>query len=174
MRRAFIVALVFVILSPTLATSQTRRRTAPRRSASAQRAAAEKQAAEVKAAASRVASQIKTLTQFLYLFGGIAKGLESTDQAARTGDISSVGIEQNERNKAKIRESIRNVREGLDKLEADFRFNPTLRNYYQHLSGVARTGEEAENQAAANRFNEAGRTLLRVVGQLADALAAMR
>lgn len=174
MKRALIVALIFAILSPTVASSQTRRRTQPRRSASAQKAAAEKAAAEVKAAASRVASQIKTLTQFLYLFGGIAKGLESTDQAARTGEISSGGIEQNERNKAKIRESIRNVREGLDKLESDFRFNAALRSYFPYLSGVARTGEEAESHAAANRFNEAGRSLLRAVGQLADALVHMR
>lgn len=174
MKKVFIIVLTCIILSPTIASSQTKRRSAPKRSTTATKAAAEKTAAELKAAADRVAVQIKTLTQFLYLFGGIAKGLESTDQAARTGDISTVAIEQNERNKAKIRESIRNVREGLDKLEADFRFNPTLKNYYTYLSGVARIGETAENQAAANRFDEAGRSLLKAVGQLADALAAMR
>jgi hypothetical protein len=174
LRKAFIIALICIIVSPEVAYSQTRRRSAPKRSASAAKAAAEKKAAEINAAASRVSAQIKTLTQFLYLFGGIAKGLESTDQAARTGDISTVAIEQNERNKAKIRESIRNVREGLDKLEADFRFNPNLKSYYTYLSGVARTGETAESQAAANRFDEAGKSLLKVVGQLADTLAAMR
>jgi hypothetical protein len=41
------------------------------------------------------------------------------------------------------------------------------------LSATA-LGEAAENQAAANRFDEAGRSLLKAVDQLADALAAMR
>ena len=172
-RKAFILALVCIItVLSTTAPSQTKRRTAPKRSTS--KAAAEQSSAEMKAGRVRVAAQIKTLTQFLYLFGGIAKGIESADQATRSGEISSIAIEQNERNKAKVRESIRNMREGLDKLEADFRFNPTLRTYYSYMAGVARLGESAENQAAANRFNEAGRSLLNAAGQLADALALMR
>ena len=165
----FALACIITVLSTT-ATSQTKR--PPKRGTS--KAAAEQASADLKAGRERVAAQIKTLTQFLYLFGGIAKGIESADQATRSGEISSIAIEQNERNKAKVRESIRNVREGLDKLEADFRFNPTLKTYYSYLAGVARLGEAAENQAAANRFNEAGRTLLNIVGKLADALALMR
>jgi hypothetical protein len=66
------------------------------------------------------------------------------------------------------------VREGLDKLESDFRLSPTLMSYYSYISGTALLGETAENLAAANRFDEAGRTLLKVVNQLSDALAVMR
>ena len=158
----------------TTATSQTRRRSAPKRGASAAKAAAEKSAAELKVGRERVAAQIKTLTHFLYLLGGITKGIESADQATTSRDISAAAMEQNQRNKAKVRDSIRNVRDGLDKLEADFRFSPTLRSYYTYLAGVASSAQAAENQAAAGRFDEAGRSLLRTVGQLADALAAMR
>jgi hypothetical protein len=163
-----------MIIMSTTATSQTRRRTAPRRSQSAAKAAAEKTAAEVKAGRERVAAQIKTLTHFLYLYGGITKGIESTEQATRESAASAVVLEQNERNKVKVRDGIRNVRAGLDKLEADFRFSPALRNYYTQLAGVASSAQAAENQAAANRFDEAGRSLLRVVSQLADTLALMR
>lgn len=131
-------------------------------------------AAEIQAGRERVAGQIKVLTQFLYLFGGITKGIEATDLAARNGEASPTAIEQNERNKAKVRESIRNVRAGLDELEAAFRNKPALRTYYPRLSGVALTGEAAETQAASNRFGESGRLLLKAVGQLADGLAAMR
>lgn len=158
----------------TNVTSQTKRRRAAPRRANAATAATEKSAAEIKAGAAQVAAQIKTMTHFVYLFGGIAKGIESVDQAASKQEASAAAIEQNERNKTKVRESIKNVREGLDKLESDFRFNPTLQRYYPYLAGVARTGETAENQAAANRFDEAGRSLLKVIDQLADALAAMR
>jgi len=174
LRKAFILILICLLtVLSTDVTSQTKRRSAARR-ANATKAATEKSAAEIKAGAAQVAAQIKTMTHFVYLFGGIAKGIESVDQATSKQEASAAAIEQNERNKTKVRESIRNVREGLDKLESDFRFNPTLQRYYPYLAGVARNGETAENQAAANRFDEAGRSLLKVIDQLADALAAMR
>lgn len=174
MKKLFIVALAFVIFSPLATTSQTRRRSTPKRSQRVTKPAVEKPSPEAQAARFRLATQIKTLTQFLYLLGGVAKSIESADQAARERDASSLGIEQNERNKTKVKESVRNVREGLERLETDFRINPALKNYYTYLSGVARIGETAENQAVANRFDEAGRSLLKAVNQLADALAAMR
>lgn len=172
MRRAFIIILACAVLSSTTAESQTRRRSAPKRRAAAARAA-EKTAAEIQAGRKRVATQIKSLSHFLYLMGGIAKGIESVEQAVRNNEVSSATIEQNEQAKKRVKDSIRNVREGLDKLETDFRFNPALKKYYPPLSGVARAAELAENQAAANHFDEAGRTLIKVVNQLADALAAM-
>jgi hypothetical protein len=168
LRKSFIVALVFIIVSPLATTSQTRRRGTTKRSDRVTKPAAEKPARE------RLATQIKTLTQFLYLLGGVTKGIESADQAARERNASSLAIEQNDRNKTKVKESIRNVREGLERLETDFRINQALKNYYAYLSGVAMIAETAENQAAANRFDEAGRSLLKAVNQLADALAAMR
>jgi hypothetical protein len=174
LRKAFIVLLVclITILSVNV-DAQTRRRPA-RRSASTARAASEKNSAEVKAGAARVATQIKTLTHFVYLYGGIAKGIASVDQAALQKEASPATIEQNNRNKAKVRESITSLREGLDKLESDFRFNPALAPYFPYLSGVAHNGEVAENQAAANRFDDAGKSLLTIIDKLADALAAMR
>jgi hypothetical protein len=174
LRKSFILALAFIIFLSTTTLSQTRRRSTPKRSAAASKAAAEKLAAEVQAGRERIAAQIKTLTQFLYLFGGIAKGVESVDQAARGPETANVTVEQNERNKAKITESVRNVRQGLDRLESDFRFNAALQSFYPRLSGVASMAATAESQAAAGRFNEAGRSLLRAVNHLADALASMR
>jgi methyl-accepting chemotaxis protein len=174
-RKAVIVVLACVMtVSSTTATAQRRNRSAPRRSTNAAKVAAAKSAVELKIGRERVAAQIKTLTRFLYLLGGIAKDIESADKTVSDLDPSSNAVGQNRASKAKIRESIRNVREGLDKLETDFRVNPALKNYYSYLTGVAIIGETAENQAAANRFNEAGRSLLRVVERLADALAAMR
>ncbi|HVG20345.1 MAG TPA: hypothetical protein VNI02_14940 [Blastocatellia bacterium] len=174
MKRAFILIVAYVILLSLPAASQTRKRAAPRRSVNASKPAAPKTTAETQAGRDRLAGQIKTLSQFLYLLGGIAKGIEATDLAARNREASSASVEQNERNKTRVRESIRNVRDGLDKLERDFRGDAALRTYYQYLAGVAAIAETAENQAAASRFDEAGRSLLKAVNQLADALAAMR
>ena len=168
-----VVACMITVLSTTGA-AETRHRSSSRRSASAARAAAEKSAAEVQAGRARVSTEIKTLTRFLYLFGAIAKNIESTQPAAGNRDASTNAVEQNERSRAKVRESIRGVREGLEKLEADFRASPALKTYYPYVAGVATIGVAAEDQAAANRFDEAGKSLLKAVDKLADALAATR
>jgi len=172
-KRALIFILVGMMALSTTALSQTRRRV-PQRSNRTAKVTDEKTDAEIKAGRVSVATQIKALTQFLYLFGGINKGIESVDSAVRAKQASSTVIQQNEQSKARIRSSLRNVREGLDKLESDFRLSPTLMSYYSYISGTALLGETAENLAAANRFDEAGRTLLKVVNKLSDALAVMR
>jgi hypothetical protein len=174
LKRVSILILAYVVLLSPPGISQTRKRGAPRRNANASKPAASKPAAETQAGRDRLAGQIKTLSQFLYLLGGVTKGIEAADSSARNREASSASIEQNERNKTRVRESIRNVRDGLDKLERDFRGDPALKIYYQYLAGVASIAATAENQAAANRFDEAGRSLLKAVNQLADALAAMR
>jgi hypothetical protein len=173
LKQVFTPIMAFLLFLSATTTTPSQRRRAPKRSTSAAKVA-EQTAATAKQARERVAAQLKTLTHFLYLYGGIAKGIESADQATRGGDGSASASEINERNKVKVKESIRNVRDGLDRFETDFRSNQTWRSYHPYVSGVTRIGEVAESQAAANRFDEAGRSLLKAVNQLADALALMR
>ena len=162
------------MLSSVAVASQTRRRSTQKRSTST--TFAEKQQAEIRAGREQIASQIKTLTQFLYLFGGIAKSIETAEQVNRNHEESSVGMsaERIQQNKAKLRESIKNVRAGLEQLESSFRLNPVLQSYYPNLAGVARLGQTAESQAAAGTFDQAGRSLIAAVNKLADALVALR
>lgn len=72
-----------------------------------------------------------------------------------------------------IRNSIRDVRAGLDKLEIDFRATPELQRYYTLLAGVAAGAAAAEELAAANQFDRAGRSLLEVVNRLTNVLTEM-
>ena len=162
------------MLSSVTATSQTRRRSTPKRGASS--TFAEKQQAEIRAGREQIAGQIKTLTQFLYLFGGISKSIETAEQVNRNHEESSVGMSADriEQNKTKLKDSIKNVRAGLEQLESSFRLNPVLQAYYPNFAGVARLGQTAESQAAANSFDQAGRTLIAAVNKLADALVALR
>jgi hypothetical protein len=83
-------------------------------------------------------------------------------------------VEQATRNKTTVRNSIQSVREGLDKLEIEFRTTPELQRYYIRLAGVASGAASAEDFAAANQFDKAGRTLLEVVNHLTDVLLEMR
>jgi hypothetical protein len=124
--------------------------------------------------ATRVADQIKVLSRFIYLLGGVAKGLENVDEAARRNEASPAVLQQAEQNKATVRTSIRNVREGLDKLEVDFRATPELQPYYIKLAGSAAGAATAEQQAANNQFDASGRTLLTVINRLTDVLLIMR
>jgi hypothetical protein len=169
-KRILVLLIATVILSPVTGLSQTRKRTTARSS----RTATAKGGDIQRAGAARVADQIKILTRFIYLLGGVAKGLEGVDDATRRNEASAAVVEQATRNKTTVRNSIQSVREGLDKLEIEFRTTPELQRYYIKLAGVASGAASAEDFAAANQFDKAGRTLLEVVNHLTDVLLEMR
>lgn len=175
MKRAIVLALACITLSSMTAPSQTRRRSTPRRRPPST-TFEEKQQAEIRAGRQQIATQIKALTQFLYLFGGISKSIETAELVNRNREETSVGMSQDRlaQNKAKLKDSIKNLRTGLDQLESGFRLNPVLQSYYPNLAGVAKLGQTAESQAVANNFDQAGRSLIAVVNKLADALVAFR
>lgn len=158
---------------PATTLAQTRKRSTttkrPSTSASAQRVS------EVRTAgATRVADQIKFLTKFIYLLGGVTSGIAAVDEAARRNEASPAVLQKNQQSKATVRTSIQGFRESLDKLEIDFRTTPELQPYYIKLAGVANGAATAEQQAAANQFDAAGRTLLNVINRLTDVLLVIR
>ena len=83
-------------------------------------------------------------------------------------------VQKNQQSKLTVKTSIQGFREGLDKLEIDFRATPELQPYYIKLAGVAAGAATAEEQAAANQFDASGRTLLNVINRLTDVLLLMR
>src|SRR5947207_15072596 len=107
-----------------------RRRTTQKRSATAKTSFEEKQQAEVRSGREQIATQIKALTQFLYLFGNVSNGIETAEQVSRNHEETSVGMsaERISQSKSKLRDSIRTVRTRLDQHEPIFRLNPILQN----------------------------------------------
>lgn len=171
MRRTIAVLIITLVLLPVGSLAQTRRRTTPR---APKPSLAQLRAAEAKrAGAERVANQTKILTRFIYVLGGVAKTLEGVKDAASRSQQSTAATEQTEKSRAVIRNSIQTLRVELDKLEVDFRATPELQRYYTKLAGVAAGAAAAEEQAAANQFDRAGRQLLEVVNRLADVLVLM-
>ena len=124
--------------------------------------------------ATRVADQIKSLTKFIYLLGGVTSGIAAIDEAGRRNEATPALLQQNQQSKATVKSSIMNFRQTLDKLEIDFRSTPDLQPYYIKLAGVAAGAATAEEQAAANQFDASGRTLLNVINRLTDVLVVMR
>jgi len=169
-----ILVLLCLLLLSTTVFSQTRSRTT-KRATPAPKASEQQAIADAKTAgATKVAEQIKNLTRFVYLLGGVAKGIEQVDEAAKKNEASPAAQQQNEQNKTTVKNSLRNVREGLDQLEIYFRATPGLLDYYLKLAGSASGAADAESQAAAGHFDQAGRTMLGVVNRLTDVLLVMR
>jgi len=162
-QRIIALLIITVFLSPVSGLAQSRKRTTTK---STRPVAAPMLGEAERAGAGRVADQIKVLTKFIYLLGGVAKGLEAVDDATSRNEAKQ--------NKATVRSSIRSVKDVLDKLEIDFRATPALQRYYIKLAGVAAGAAKAEDLAAANQFDKAGRALLDVVNHLTDVLLAMR
>lgn len=172
MKRAAILAVALMLLLPVITLSQTKKhRTTTRRPRTV---ASQKTSDQVNDGATHVADQIKILTRFLYLLGGVSKGIEAADAAARRKEAPPAVIQQTEKSKATVKASLQNVREGLDKLEIEFRTTPALQRYYIKLAGVASGAATAEDQAGVGQFDQAGRTLLGVVSRLTDVLLEMR
>ena len=168
-----LIVPICILLLSTGALAQTRSRTT-RAKATRKQTSAQANTEARTVGATRVAEQIKNLTRFVYLLGGVAKGIEQADEAARRNEASPAALDQNNRNKATVKASLQNVREGLDQLEIFFRSTPELEQYYLKLAGSAAGAATAEDQAAAGHFDQAGRTMLGVVNRLTDVLLAMR
>ncbi|HQU83648.1 MAG TPA: hypothetical protein PKY59_11005 [Pyrinomonadaceae bacterium] len=164
----FAVLIVFIGLNSTIYAQKrkvsTRKTTVAKTSANT---------LDIKAGAEKVSTQIKNLTKFIYLLGGIARNIEDIDKDSRSGKFSRTAVTQNETNKKNVIASIKNLRAGLAALEVEFRTKPALKNYLFQISGVTDICGRAEDQATGGQFTESGKTLLLVVEKLSDTLAAM-
>jgi hypothetical protein len=108
------------------------------------------------------------------VLGGVNSSIAAVDEAVRRKEASPAVEQKNQQSKVTVRSSIQQFREGLDKLETDFRATPELQPFYIKLAGSAAGAATAEEQAAANQFDRAGRSLLNVINRLTDVLLLMR
>ena len=167
--KKIIIGICIVILLSTAAMAQTRKRTTTKKPTTSKTSTDTAEAAVRTDGATRIANQIKNLSKFLYLVGGVVKGIEAIDAQSKDGQTAPT----NEKNKAQLRASFADFRVGLDALEVHFRSTPELQPYYTKLVGSASGAASAEQQAAAGQFNQACNNLLGVVGRLTDVLVAM-
>ncbi len=131
-------------------------------------------AAEARAGAEKVSTQIKNVTKFLYVLGGVARGIEDLDQQAKTTRVVPAATAKNEENKREVIQAIRNLRAGIAALEVEFRTKPALRPQLVQLDGATQLTAQAESLAASGRFTDSGKPLLLLVEKLSDTLVALR
>lgn len=174
MKIIVILTLSVLLVAPVASFGQSRGRK-PAAKKPAPKPAASAVETERKAGAQKVSDQIKTLGQFLYLYGGVVKTVERIEgRAERRRTPSPEAGEVAEQNKQAIRQSISNVRAGLESLETEFSTKPALRPYYSFVVGVTAIGVQAETAASADDFDQAGRILVTAIAKLSDALVRMR
>jgi hypothetical protein len=169
----FIVFLVIFtfILGISIDANAQRRRTKARKTPAA--ATQPNNSADIKKGAEDVAIQLKNVSRFVFVLGGVAKGIEDIDKAVKEGKASREIANKNAQFKDDVITSIRALRAGLIRLDVDFRANPALRKYMINLQNVAGQSARAEDLALAGRFNDSGKELLLVVETLTDTLVAM-
>lgn len=170
-------AVVICLLSFVFEASAQKRRPTRRttkKPAATKPAASSANVQELKDGAQKVSTQIKNVSKFLYLLGGIAKDVEALDADIKAKKVTrQTAVDQNAQAKQAVVQSIRNLRAGLAALEEEFRTKNALRMYAVWTDGIATTTEQAESQAAAGQLSDSGKTLLTVVEKLSDALAAL-
>lgn len=128
---------------------------------------------EIKNGAEKVSTQIKNITKFIYVLGGVARGIEDADKEAKAGKLSKTAVDKNNEFKQAVITSIKNLRAGLAALEVEFRTNPALKPYLLQIDGVTAMCGQAEDLAAAGKFTDSGKVLLVVVEKLSDTLVAL-
>ncbi len=120
-----------------------------------------------------VGIQIKNISKFVFVLGGIATGIEDIDREIKAGKASVELKNKNAEFKDNVLRSIRALRAGLMKLEVDFRAKPALQPYLASIEGVYIESARAENLAAAGNLNDSGKELLFLVEKLTDVLVVM-
>lgn len=129
---------------------------------------------DLRVEAGQVAEQLKNFSRFIYIYGKIINGFEVADELARTGKMTPVAATKNRESKEAVVVSVRNLKIGLDNLARSFQSNPRLQIYYLKLTFAVDSARDAEQFAAAGRFDDAGKSLVTTIDRLADTVVAMR
>ncbi|MGI8641738.1 MAG: hypothetical protein ACR2MG_17560 [Pyrinomonadaceae bacterium] len=167
------LAVIFVcLLCLTFSANAQKRRTTSKKTKTPPRIALTSNS-EIKDGAQKVSVQIKNVSKFIYVLGGIAKSIEDIDKEAKTGRVSPEITGKNTKFKQSVIQSIRNLRAGLVALEIEFRTKPALRNYLFQIQGISDMTGVAEDQATGGQLTDSGKTLLQVIEKLSDTLAAL-
>ncbi len=169
-RTLALITLCLLLLDAAAAQTRGRRTSQPRRRSTA----TQRNSSDALALGRlKVAEKIKVISEFLYVYGGIANQVEVTEAQARAAGAPEDLRALAERSRTALQRNITAVRDGLDQLELEFRTTPELQRHFTRISGVAAAAADAEDLAASGQVKPAGRKLLQVVSQLTDALAAM-
>ena len=170
--RYLLLAVAAMLLFSVVAGAQTARKRPVKRAATPARAAT-LPPLDVRAARVKVSNQLANITVFIAKFGPVAKAIEDLDAEAGSNRISKASLDKNAANKQTVITAIRGIREGMIKLESEFRAKATLKKYLPAIQGISNLAGEAEESAIAGKFVASSTPLRTIRQKLSDTLAAM-
>ena len=125
---------------------------------------------EVRAAREKVQTQKDNVTFYIQQLGPIANALETLEPAYVEKRLNRTNQAKHEQRKASFVSTVRNIRQELVMLEAEFRTKGALQRYSTSLSGIADIAAESEDLAIAAKFVAANARLRDVEKKLVDTL----
>jgi hypothetical protein len=128
---------------------------------------------DVRAGRQKVEIQQRNITLFVSRFGPIAQAIEDLDTEAKSNKVKKESIDKNAADKQSVIKAIRNLREGMVKLESEFRVKPALKKYLTTIQGISDLAGQAETSAIAGKFVAANTPLKTIQQKLNDTLTAM-
>jgi len=128
---------------------------------------------EASLAKQQVAIQLHNVNVFVERMGPIAVAFETLDKDAAARRLKQSEIDAHNANKQKMVVAIRGIRDGLVKLETDFRARPALAQYLPRIQGISALSAQSEDHAIAGRFVAAKEPLRQVALKLNETLAVM-
>lgn len=164
MNRTLLIALALLLASSPAVLAQKKKRTPSPRAT----APAPAPPPDTRKEATEVATTLKALTKFLFLYGKIANGLEVAEDQAKRSRLPANVIEINVKSKNGVQAGITGLKDQVDKLGLVLQANPRLQIPYINLAGVTQKIVEAQGLVQNNQFDDAGRSLVMAVERLAD------
>lgn len=128
---------------------------------------------DVRAAREKTQIQLDNLNAFLDKYGPLAQDMETANADAKAGKLSSATVAKVEAAKAKLIQSIRDMKTGLANLESEFRTKAALKTYLPTIQGITDLAAQSEDTALAGKFVAAKEPLREVGKKLTDTLAAL-
>jgi hypothetical protein len=176
MNRNLLIALVLLLAFSPAALAQKKKRapSTSQRNRPTTPAPAPPPAPDTQKEAAEVATTLKALTKFLFLYGQIANGLAVAEDQAKRASVPANVLEQTVKSKNGVQAGIAGLKGQIDKLGLTLQANPKLQIPYINLAGVTQKIVEAQGLVQNNKFDEAGRSLVTAVERLVDILQQMK
>ena len=169
--RYLLLAIAATLLFTAAAGAQTRKR--PVRKTTTPVKTSTLPPLDVRAAREKVSNQLANVADFVTKLGPIARAIEDVDAETASRRASKAAMDRNAANKQKVVTAIRGLREGMMKLESEFRVKAALKKYLATIQGISDLAGEAEESALAGRFVAANAPLRTIQQKLTDTLSAM-
>ena len=179
MSRIRLVSLALLLTALFVASADAQKKPATRKTTTAKKTTTTTTKApllpplEVRAAREKVDNQRANVNLFVDRLGPIAQAIETLDTSAKTKTLPKVTLDVNEENKQKVIAAIRNLRQGLSDLEAEFRAKTLLQKYLPNIQGITDLAAQAEDEALAGRFVASKNPLRQISQKLTDVLLEM-